>query len=228
MRLARRALWSSYFPMQKGYFDDLTELNTEGHALQKPKLRPGGADMSDECKNTDRLLTKRQERLEEDLDKLRGQFEPKMITVADIDGENPFQTTFAEPPKFFKAGANVQIDNPGRPDSGFLACLKEEGNKWELCEQKELSEDGNDFQCDEKRSENFHWKEGDTVKFLGTCIEPKALKKTLLKAETGYLPCVYPDGNIPGEAEPAEGAEGAERAEGEAAEGETVPEEAPP
>jgi hypothetical protein len=46
------------------------------------------------------------------------------------------------------------------------------------------------------------------------------------KAETGYLPCVYPDGNIPGEAEPAEGAEGAE---GEAAEGETVPEEeAPP
>jgi len=48
------------------------------------------------------------------------------------------------------------------------------------------------------------------------------------KAETGYLPCVYPDGNIPGEAEPAEGAEGAERAEGEAAEGETVPEEAPP
>jgi hypothetical protein len=24
-------------------------------------------------------------------------------------------------------------------------------------------QDGNDFQCDEKRSENFHWKEGDTV-----------------------------------------------------------------
>eukprot|EP00435_Cladocopium_sp_Y103_P034440 s2088_g8.t2 len=234
LRLARRALWSSYFPMQKGYFDDLTELNTEGHALQKPKLRPGGADMSDECKNADRLLTKRQERLEEDLDKLRGQFEPKLITVADIDGENPFQATFEDPPKFFKAGANVQIDNPERPDSGFLACLKEEGNKWELCEQKELSEDGNDFQCDEKRSEDFHWKEGDTVKFLGTCIEPKPLKKTLLKAETGYLPCAYPDGNIPGEAEPtaegAEGAEAAEAAEGaEGAEGAAAPEaETPP
>lgn len=41
--------------------------------------------------------------------------------------------------------------------------LQEEGNKWQLCQQKELSEDGVDFQCDDKRSEDFHWKEGDTA-----------------------------------------------------------------
>lgn len=35
------------------------------------------------------------------------------------------------------------------------------------------------------------------VKFLGTCIEPRPLKKVLLNAETNYLPCVYPDGDIP-------------------------------
>eukprot|EP00434_Breviolum_minutum_P032879 symbB.v1.2.029080.t1/scaffold3138.1/size62594/3 len=93
---SRRAMWSSYFPMEKGYFDDMTELNAEGHALQKPKLRPGGADMSEDCKKEDRLLTARQERLESDLNTLRKQFEPKLITVADIDGENPFQAAFPD------------------------------------------------------------------------------------------------------------------------------------
>lgn len=28
------------------------------------------------------------------------------------------------------------------------------------------SKDGNDFQCDEKRSEMFQWKEGDTVSWM--------------------------------------------------------------
>ena len=64
------------------------------------------------------------------------------------------------------------------------------------------------------------------MKFLGTCIEPKPLKKArpgagrepgkdssffaeaLLSAETPYLHCVYPDGEVPGEEpKPEEGGE---------------------
>ncbi|CAJ1395477.1 unnamed protein product [Effrenium voratum] len=157
----------------------MAEFNKEGHALGKPKMRPGGADMSEDCKKEDRLLTKRQQRLESDLKNVRNQFEPKLITAADIDAEDPFKATFEEAPKFFKQGTNVLIANPERPDSELLACLKEEEKRWQLCGQKELTEEGNDFSCDEKRSEDFHWREGDTVKFLGTCIEPKPLKKAI-------------------------------------------------
>ena len=37
-----------------------------------------------------------------------------------------------EAPKFFKRGANVQIVNPERPDSGFLACLKDTASNMQL------------------------------------------------------------------------------------------------
>lgn len=51
--------------------------------------------------------------------------------------------------------------------------------------------------------------------------EMSAKKKPLAirKAETGYLPCAYPDGNIPGEA-------GDEAGSGEAADAAGVPGEA--
>ncbi|CAJ1354590.1 unnamed protein product [Effrenium voratum] len=218
-----RARGMSFFLMQKGYFDDMAEFNKEGHALGKPKTRPGGADMSEDCKKEDRLLTKRQQRLESDLKNVRNQFEPKLITAADIDAEDPFKATFEEAPKFFKQGTNVLIANPERPDSELLACLKEEEKRWQLCGQKELTEEGNDFSCDEKRSEDFHWREGDTVKFLGTCIEPKPLKKALLSVETPYLHCAYPDGDIPGQDAP-KGAAGAEGGEAAPEGGEAAPE----
>lgn len=64
--------------LEQGYFDDLTVMNEEGHELMKPKLRPGGADTSEDCQKEDRLLTARQERLDADLENLRKQFEPKL------------------------------------------------------------------------------------------------------------------------------------------------------
>ena len=54
------------------------------------------------------------------------------------------------------------------------------------------------------------------MKFLGTCIEPKPLKKALLGAETGYLPCAYPEGvPEPGAPEPGAPEPGAPEAEPE-------------
>eukprot|EP00439_Symbiodinium_sp_Y106_P027515 s5681_g3.t1 len=209
------------FQVAKGYFDDMAVFNKFGHEISKPKLRPGGADTTPDCQKEDRLLTKRQQRLDRDLESW-----PKMSTLSgtewintecnaiDIDGEDPLKAAIAEPPNFFKAGVNVQVMNPERPNSELLACLKDEGGKFELCEQKELGlelgEDGHDLACDAERGEDFHWREGDTVKFLGTCIEPKALKKALLSAETPYLHCVYPDGEPkPGEEPKPEAAEAA-------------------
>ncbi|CAE6940613.1 rpsQ [Symbiodinium microadriaticum] len=214
------------FQVAKGYFDDMAVFNKFGHEISKPKLRPGGADTTPDCQKEDRLLTKRQQRLDRDLENLRKQFEPKLITAADIDGEDPLKAAIAEPPNFFKAGVNVEVMNPERPNSELLACLKEEGGKFELCEQKELGEDGHDLACDAERGEDFHWREGDSVKFLGTCIEPKPLKKALLSAETPYLHCVYPDGEVPGEEpKPEEGgeAEGAAEAAGAGAAGSPPP-----
>ena len=49
---------SSFFLMEKGYFDDMTELNVQGQELMKPKLRPGGADTSEACQKQDRRWEK--------------------------------------------------------------------------------------------------------------------------------------------------------------------------
>lgn len=114
---------TSFFLMEKGYFDDMTELNVEGQELMKPKLRPGGAATSEACQKQDRRLdvavaarfawprpafgapravgprpgavaqAVRSKAVPESY-MITGCCMPWLrITTADIDGENPFQVT---------------------------------------------------------------------------------------------------------------------------------------